>query len=135
MISQREELERIHGGKIELRDERGIPGLDPVNGREYLYYEDDGKNKPKKQFNLLLGSAGTITATSGGVVSDPCRIRVPAGQLFRALTYHGDLAGWRAAVQAGADARGLLLARIVANQFVISDGRSFPLSDCEIELS
>ena len=135
MISQREELERILGGKIEQRDQREIPGLKPVIGTEFLYYEDDGKNKPKKQFDLLLDSAGAITATSGAVVSDPCRIRVPAGQLFHSLSYHGDIAGWRAAVQAGADARGLLLARIVANQFVISDGRSFPLSECQIEFA
>jgi hypothetical protein len=135
MINQREELERILGGKIEQRDQREIPGSNPVSGTEFLYFEDDGKNKPKKQFNLLLDSAGTIAATSGGVISDGCRISVPAGELFHALSYHGDIAGWRAAVQAGASARGLLLARIVANQFVISDGRSFLLSECKIEFT
>ncbi len=38
-------------------------------------------------------------------------------------------------VEAGAKARGLLLARIEGAQFVVSDGRSIPLSDCKIEFS
>ncbi|WP_061238370.1 hypothetical protein [Ectopseudomonas composti] len=135
MTSQLDELERILGGKIELRDQRDIPGVTPIDGTEFLYFEDDGKNKPKKQFNLLLDSAGTIAATSGGVVSDGCCIGLPAGPVFHALSYHGDIAGWRAAVEAGANARGLLLARIEGEQFVISDGRSFPLSECKIEFA
>lgn len=135
MSSQLNELERILGGKIELRDERKIPGATHVDGTEFLYFEDDGKNNRKKQFNLLLDSAGTIAATSGGVVSDRCRITLPAGTVFSALSYHGDIAGWRAALEAGANARGLLLARVEGERFVISDGRSFPLSDCRIEFT
>ena len=135
MAGQLEELERILGGKIEQRDQRAIPGLEPVDGTEFLYYEDDGKNKAKKQFNLLLDSAGPISATSGGVVSDSCCIGLPVGTLFRALSYHGDVVGWRAAVKAGAGSRGLLLAKIEGDQFVVSDGRSFPLSECKIEFT
>jgi len=135
MTSRLNELEQILGGKIEQRDKRDIPGATPIDGTEFLYFEDDGKNKPKKQFNLLLDSAGTITASSGGIVSDGCRIGVPAGAVFHALSYHGDIAGWRAAVEAGASARKLLLARVEGEQFVISDGRSFPLSNCIIEFT
>lgn len=135
MSNQLNELERILGGKIEPRDQRDIPGATPVDGTEVLYFEDDGKSKPKKQFNLLLDSAGTIAATSGGIVSDGCRISLPVGTLFNALSYHGDIAGWRAAVEEGANARGLLLARVEGGQFVISDGRSFPLLECKIEFT
>ncbi len=135
MTSQLDELERILGGKIEQRDQRDVPGTTPIDGTEFLYFEDDGRNKPKKQFNLLLDAAGAIAATSGGIISDRCRISLPTGTVFHALSYHGDIAGWRSAVEVGANTRGLLLARIEGGQFVISNGRSFRLSDCKIEFA
>ena len=135
MSSDREILEQILGGAIEQRGQRAVPGLSPVEGVEFIYYEDDGKSKAKKQFNALLDSAGSIRATNGGVVSDSCKIYLSDGQLFHALSYHGDIDGWREAVEAGAKARGLLLARIEGDQFIITDGRSIPLSDCKIEFS
>lgn len=127
------ELEQILGGKIEQRDQRTVPGMSPVEGTEVLYYEDDRGNNPKKQFDLILDSAGEIKATSGGIVSDRCRISLPTGKVFHALSYHGDLAGWRAAVEMGANTRGVLLARIEGGQFIVSDGRLVLLSDCKIE--
>jgi hypothetical protein len=135
MNSDREVLEKILGGEIEQRGQRALPGLNPVEGVEFLYYEDDGKSKVKKQFNALLDSAGSIKAASGGVVSDSCTIYLSDGRLFHALSYHGDIDGWREAVEAGAKARGLLLARIEGEQFVVSDGSSIPLSECKIEFS
>ncbi|NKJ97125.1 hypothetical protein GFM14_37490, partial [Rhizobium leguminosarum bv. viciae] len=36
-------------------------------------------------------------------------------------------------VQAGAKARGLLLARIEDRDFIVSDGRRFALSECQVE--
>ncbi|MFZ4964078.1 MULTISPECIES: hypothetical protein [Pseudomonas] len=133
MSSDREALEKILGGAVEQRGQRAVPGSSPVEGVEFVYYEDDGKSKAKKQFNALLDSAGVITATSGGVVSDSCKIHLPDGLQFHALSYHGDIEGWREAVEAGAKARGLLLARIDGEQFVVSDGRSIPLSGCKVE--
>lgn len=135
MNNDREVLEKIIGGKIEQRGERGMPGLNPVEGVEFIYYEDDGRSKVKKQFNALLDAAGSINATGGGVVSDNCTIYLTEDRLFHALSYHGDIDGWREAVEAGAKARGLLLARIEGDQFMISDGRTIPLSDCKIEFS
>ncbi|OZI87167.1 hypothetical protein CFN58_05675 [Pseudomonas avellanae] len=38
-------------------------------------------------------------------------------------------------IKAGAEGLGLLLARIEDDQFVITDGRSIPLSECKIEFS
>lgn len=133
MVSQREELEHILGGSIEQRDQRSVPGAVVIEGTEFIYYEDDGKSAAKKQFDLLLDSAGVISARSGGIVSDNCHISVPSGTRFHALSYHGDIVGWRSAVEVGANHRCLLLARVLADKFVISDGRSFLLSECKIE--
>lgn len=133
MSSDRDVLEKILGGTIEQRGQRAVPGLSPVEGVEFVYYQDDGKSKAKKQFSALLDSAGEIRATRGGVVSDSCKIHLPEGLQFHALSYHGDIEGWREAVEAGAKARGLLLARIDGDQFVVSDGRSIALSGCKVE--
>ena len=103
----RDALEKILGGAIEQRGQRAVPGLSPVEGVEFVYYEDDGKSKAKKQFNVLLDSAGVITATSGGVVSDSCKIYLPDDPQFHALSYHGGIEGWRKAFEAVAKARGL----------------------------
>ncbi len=59
----------------------------------------------------------------------------PRDPIFHAISYHGDLDGWRKDIEAGAIGLGLLLAQIKGDQLVISDGRSIPLSDCKIEFS
>lgn len=135
MSSDREVLVRILGGEIEQRGARTVPGLNPVEGVEFVYYQDDKKVKPKKLFKSLLDGVNPRSAKKGGRVSDSCNVVFPDGSLFRAMSYHGDLEGWRRDIEVGAKILGLLLARIESDQFIISDGRSIPLSDCKIEFS
>ncbi|AWH47551.1 hypothetical protein [Stenotrophomonas sp. ZAC14A_NAIMI4_1] len=134
MNGDRKDLERILGGKIEQRANRTAPGVNPVAGVEFIYYEDDGIRPASSQFNELLDCAGEIIASSGGIVSDNCRIALPNGQCFRALSFHGDLDGWRTAVEAGARTMRLRLARIQGRHLMISDGQSVPLSECDVDL-
>ncbi|HDS1299615.1 MULTISPECIES: hypothetical protein [Stenotrophomonas] len=130
----REVLETILGGKIEQRADRIAPGINPVAGVEVVYFEADKTTRAARQFDALQDSAGELTASSGGIVSDSCRITLPNGQCFRALSFHGDLDGWRKAVEAGARTLGLRLARIEDDHLIISDGQSVPLSECEVDL-
>jgi len=51
------------------------------------------------------------------------------------MSYHGDLVGWGKDIEEGAKGLGLLLAYIESDKFIISDGRSFPLSECEIKFA
>ena len=122
MNTQLEELERILGGKIEQRDQREIPGLSPVDGTEFLYFEDDRKNKFRKQFKNITCFTEPPNAGSGGVTESGCKITPPSGPLFHAISYHGDLYGWKKDIEAGANGLSLLLARIEGDQFVVSDG-------------
>ncbi|WP_339437593.1 hypothetical protein [Pseudomonas sp. EL_65y_Pfl1_R32] len=135
MNSDREMLERILGGKMEQTDSREVPGVIAVDGQQVIYFSDDGRNKFRKQFNNLTCFADPPSAISGGVNERGCKITPPSGPAFYAISYHGDLDGWRKDIEAGADALGLLLALIEVDRFVVSDGRSIPLSDCEIEFS
>jgi hypothetical protein len=133
MASQRGRLEGILGGNLEDRDARVIPGAVKVEGTEFVYFSDDGVNKFRRQFKNVTEFTNPPNAKSGGVNERGCRITPPDGQLFHAIGYHGDIEGWRKDVAAGAQAFGLLLARIEADVFVISDGRSFPLNECRVE--
>ncbi len=131
--SDREVLEAILGGKIEQRADRIAPGINPVAGVEFIYYEDFHTSSASSQFRKLLASAGEFTASSGGIVSDSCRITLPNGQRFLALSFHGDRDGWRNAVEAGARTLGLRLARIQGGHLMVSDGQSVPLSECKVD--
>lgn len=100
--NDRKNLERILGGRIEQRADRIAPGINPVAGVEVIYFEADRTARAPRQFDALLDSAGELTVSSGGIVSDSCWITLPSGQCFLALSFHGDLDGWRKAVEAGA---------------------------------
>ncbi|WP_287816003.1 hypothetical protein [Pseudomonas sp.] len=135
MANHIEELEKVLGGKLERSDARVISGTDGATTREAIYFSDDGKNKFRKQFKNITCFAEPPNAASGGINEARCSITPTHGPLFHAVVYHGDIDGWRKDIEAGAEGLGLLLARIEGDQFVISDGRSIPLSDCKIEFS
>lgn len=135
MTGKREQLESVLGGKIEQSDSRTIPGALAVDGQQVVYFSDDGKNKFRKQFNSITCFADPPSAKRGGVNDRGCKITPPGGPVFYAISYHGDLDGWKSDIEAGAKGLGLLLARIEGERFVISDMRSIPLVDCKIEFS
>jgi hypothetical protein len=49
------------------------------------------------------------------------------------LVLNGDEAGWRKQIENGAVELGLLTGQFRRGAFVVSDGRSIPLSDCKVE--
>jgi hypothetical protein len=135
MSDQLNELERILGRKLERADARVVPGTDGASTREAIYFSDDGKSKFGKQFKNITCFTDPPNATYGAINEAGCDITPPEGPLFHAVIYHGDLSGWRKDIEEGAKGLGLLLARIEGDQFVISDGRSFPLSECKIDFT
>ena len=128
----RDVLESILGGKIEQRNERKIPGAAEVEGVGVMYYQDDGKRNVGTQFKSLLSAAGMVSFKGGGLVSEPCLISLPDGRGFNAVSYHGDVEGWRQVVEAAARNKGLLLAQIQGNRFVLSNGEFFPIDICRV---
>ncbi len=92
--------------------------------------------KTNSESNLKILHASLILRTQlVGVNEAGCSITPLDGPLFHAVIYHGDIDGWRKDIEAGAKGMGLLLAQIEGDQFVITDGRSIPLSECKIEFS
>lgn len=126
------DLERILGGKIGRLDNKTIPGLNPVEGQNVIYHQDDRRATPKRLFKLLLEGVLERRAKHGGRLSDPCAILTPDGQLFRAMHYHGDLEGWRLDIEQGARDLGLLLAWFDEGVFRLSDRRTYSLTECVV---
>lgn len=130
-----DEMENKFREKIERGDARTIPGVEKIEGAEIIYFSDDGENTPKKQFNNLTESVCPRNAQNGGRNDRGCTITIPAGLSFYAIGYHGDIDGWRKDIEVGALGLGLLLAHIDNGTFVVSDGRSFALSECVVKFT
>jgi hypothetical protein len=151
------QVEKVIGRHILSKDELKVPGTNYTDKRKILYFSDNGKkHKFKTQFFKLMMFAKPSHATHGGGMEQGCKITIPDGLVFHAFSYGGDLDGWRKNIEIGAKGLGLLLAWIEGdqftldeqgyylpktdkkyfdnNKFVISDGRSFMLSECKIEM-
>ena len=135
MTDKLEKLEMALGCKIERSDHRVVPGTIAVPGQEVVYFSDDGSNSLQIQFQRLTKKVNPPRLKSGGASERGCMVRLPDGILFHAISYHGDIEGWRIQISQGAQELGLLTAKIRTHQFIVSDGREFNLSDCEIEFS
>lgn len=114
---------------------REIPGATPVEWREYCYVSDDGCNKfiGKGLFDKLTGQIDPPIPTGGGAMAENCKLWLPSGELLHALSYKGDIDGWRKQIEQGAKQLGLFTGKIVNNEITLSDGRSFELAMCKFE--
>lgn len=110
-----------------------MPGLNPKEGLEVIYYQDDRRTTARKLFRMLIEGVSTPNAKVGGLVSDPCTIALPDGRLFRAASYHGDIDGWRQDIVTNAHAKGILLGKIDRDHFLVADGSEFPLGKCLVK--
>jgi len=122
--------------------EREIAGLHPEEWREYRYVADDGNDyfaKKSKQsrkqslFHKITSKIDPPIPQSGGAMSENCKLWLPTNELFHALSYKGDIEGWRKQIEQGAEQLGLLTGKIVENNIELSDDRHYALSDCKVE--
>ncbi|MCB6182037.1 hypothetical protein LIN78_00510 [Leeia sp. TBRC 13508] len=124
------QMEKILGGPIGF--EKVIPGTVVREGKEIVYFSDDGTSDFLTQFNRLTKDVSPRHAKQGGRTSQGCRLWLPDGTLFHPVGYHGDVDGWRKDIECGARQLNLLLARVDGDRIVVSDGRSFALADCKV---
>lgn len=103
-----------------MNEEREIPGLHPVEWREYRYIADDGNNffvslnRRSKKLSLFDKVTSVVEiAQSGGVISENCKIWLPTKELFHGLSYKGDIQGWRQQIEQGAEHLGLLIGKLL----------------------
>lgn len=125
------QMEKILGRPI--GSDKVIPGTVVREGRDVVYFSDDGVTDVRTQFNRLTKDVKPRHAKYGGKTSQGCRLWLPDGTLFHPVNYHGDVDGWRMDIESGARQLNLLLARVDGSRICVSDGRSFDLSDCKVE--
>lgn len=119
-------------GKIDR--EPVTPGTRPGEAEKVRYVSFDSSRNPNPfgLFGEVVERVKPILAKNGGVNETGYVARLPDGSTFYALRYHGDVAGWQAQIEQGAAQLGLLTGKIESDAFVISDGRSYLLSDCAV---
>jgi hypothetical protein len=123
-------MEEILG---KITRERAIPGTRPEEAEKVRYVSFDESQKPSDIFESVVWKLKPPMAKNGGVNLENFTIIIPDGTRFYALKYHGDVPGWQKQIETGAGILGVFTAKIESDTFVLSDGRSYPLSVCTIE--
>ena len=125
-------LERVLGHPI--RKERRVPGMYLVEGREFCYVSNKSQVKFGELFHNLF-NVPPIIPQNGGALIEGCKITLPNGDIFEAVSYKGDIEGWRQQLEQGAKALNEELAGIDidTDSIVLNDTRSFRLTDCIID--
>lgn len=128
----KELLERLLGGPIPK--ERRVPGTYLREGREYRYVSNKSQVKFSKLFHELF-NVPPIIPQNGGALIEGCKITLPNGDIFEAVSYKGEIEGWRQQLEQGAKALNEELAGIDidTDSIVLNDMRSFRLTDCIID--
>lgn len=112
--------------------ERTIPGSIKVEGREHWYIEDDGCGDFDALFLKVVSAVAPPLHARGGALTGGCELTLPDGRKFHALSYKGDLEGWRAQIAQGAGKMGLDTARAIDGELIFSNGEAIPMSECEV---
>lgn len=112
--------------------DREIPGTIQTEYREYRYVADDGNDNFFDIFCKITEFSKPI-ATHGGVITENCKLWLPNNQLFHALSYKGDIQGWRQQIEQRATYLGLITGKVKNHFIYLSDDTKYALSDCVIE--
>lgn len=113
--------------------ERTIPGAQLVEGREFRYISAGNKEEFGIFFKKLIRHISPPVPTNGGAMIEGCTITLPNNEVFQAISYKGDIEGWRLQVEQGAEALNAKVAKIDGDSIVSANGQSFPLTECKID--
>ena len=123
-------IERILG---KIGREQTLPGTKPGRSAEVRYVSFMRPSNPSNIFEEVVWKVDPPIVRSGGVSLANWIVTIPDGTPFYPLEYHDDVAGWQLQIERGALECGVLSARIEEQKFVVSDGRSYLLSECVAE--
>ncbi|MDR6411296.1 hypothetical protein [Paraburkholderia terricola] len=122
-------------GKIlglgEIQRERSVPGRQEVAGREFRYILDDGGEPFSSLFKRLIRHVQPPLPTSGAAMIEGCAVTLPKGEVWQAISYKGDLLGWRRQIGLGAESLNVNIASLSGDTLVLPDGKMVDLADCK----
>jgi hypothetical protein len=113
--------------------ERRIPGTFSVEGREYRYLGCKVDEDVAALFKTIVRKIDPPIAKSGGVGIEGCKIILPSGDCYFAVSYKGDVPGWREQIEKGADALDVPVAQLLGDKLLLGDGSEVSLSDCQVQ--
>jgi hypothetical protein len=103
-----------------------------VEGREFAYLEClDPEGFFKKDFSAIGTHAGSPLPVSGGMITEEAAVRLPDGRLMCAVSYRGDIEGWRRVVTEWCRNRAILFGVVQGGNIVLDNGERHALSKCE----
>lgn len=112
---------------------RNIPGLIVVEGREFFYIETTEGD----EFFQLLDKAFTSCKDmpmpqDGGVIEEKAHIVLEDGKSLLAISYKGDLEGWRRILTSYCETDGRKWGIASNQKLLLSDGTELDLGSCNI---
>jgi hypothetical protein len=114
---------------------RPLPGTMQIEGREFMYLEyEEGRNFSDLIYDLMTSNPTIPLPQSGGILEEKARIKLPDETSLLAISFKGDLEGWRNKIVSFCAARHSRWALLRTNALLVSDGSVIPLIKCEISL-
>jgi hypothetical protein len=112
---------------------RTAPGTIHVEGREFFYIQTENGEEFRQLLNEILSSCPEVPLPkSGGVIEEKARLDLGDGSTLLAISYKGDLAGWRQKLTTFCRYRDRTYG-IASNQnLVLSDGREINLLESKV---
>lgn len=111
--------------------QRVIPGMIDVDGREFLYVEIRDAEDFDSIIDASLGANPDVPMPrAGGVIEEKTRLTLADGTSLLAMSYKGDLNGWRAKLTAFCAMQSRRWGTASHQVLHMSDGTTFSLRDC-----
>jgi len=113
--------------------QRPIPGVQQVQGREFMYIE----SAANETFHQLANSVSAVCPLiaiprSGGAGEEKVRITLNNGISFMGISYKGDIEGWRSRFVELCKASGRKYGFIKEGRLCLSDGSSPLIEELKI---
>ncbi|MFT3778986.1 MAG: hypothetical protein QM772_12045 [Ottowia sp.] len=116
-----------------LKKHRQISGLIPTEDREVRYIEDKSQEPFDKVFINLVRYINPPLMADGGALIDGCVLVLSSGRRFQAISYRGDIDGWRNQVTQGAAMLNIVIGYLEDGKLVLTDESSYSISECVVE--
>ena len=112
---------------------RNIPGTIPVVGREFLYVQCSDV----AAFEEFFSQVGTVGRSpppkKGGMLNESARLVLPDGRQLFALSFKGDLEGWRRKIDECAATFGAVIGQVDGDAIKLTTER-YSLAECQAYL-
>ena len=114
---------------------RAVPGIETVVGREFVYLEiRAGEQFPGLLSQVLESCPDVPSPSNGGAIEEKARIVLKDSTSLLALSYKGDLEGWRKKLDSFCRLNDRRSGVIRNESLLLSDGTEIPLNSCRIIL-